>query len=86
MIVNEIFTSVEGEGIRAGRLCTFIRFTGCNLRCSWCDTTYAFDEGKEMSVTDILDSVPKDARLQTVFFPFASVKQIELKSALSVKV
>ena len=66
MIVNEIFTSIEGEGIRAGRLCTFIRFTGCNLRCSWCDTRYAFDEGREMSVREILDSVPADARCVTV--------------------
>jgi 7-carboxy-7-deazaguanine synthase len=66
MIVNEIFTSIEGEGIRAGRLCTFIRFTGCNLRCSWCDTRYAFEEGREMSVAEILDSVPADARRVTV--------------------
>ena len=66
MIVNEIFTSIEGEGIRAGRLCTFIRFTGCNLRCSWCDTKYAFEEGREMSVREILDSVPADARCVTV--------------------
>ena len=66
MIVNEIFTSIEGEGIRAGRICTFIRFTGCNLRCSWCDTAYAFDEGREMSVQEILDSVPSDASCVTV--------------------
>ena len=66
MRVNEIFTSIEGEGIRAGRLCTFIRFTGCNLRCSWCDTTYAFDEGREMSVPEILDSVHEDAKCVTV--------------------
>ena len=66
MIVNEIFTSIEGEGIRAGRLCTFIRFTGCNLRCSWCDTRYAFDEGREMSVSEILGAVPSDARCITI--------------------
>ena len=66
MIVNEIFTSIEGEGIRAGRLCTFIRFTGCNLRCSWCDTRYAFDEGREMSVSEILAAVPDGAQCITI--------------------
>ena len=66
MIVNEIFTSIEGEGIRAGRLCTFIRFTGCNLRCSWCDTRYAFEEGREMSVSEILAAVPDGAHCITL--------------------
>lgn len=66
MIVNEIFTSIEGEGIRAGKVCTFIRLTGCNLRCSWCDTAYSFDEGVEMSVSEILSEVPDDARCITI--------------------
>jgi 7-carboxy-7-deazaguanine synthase len=43
--VNEIFHSVQGEGTRAGVRCVFIRLTGCNLRCAWCDTQYAFYEG-----------------------------------------
>ncbi len=60
MKVNEIFTSIEGEGIRAGSLCTFIRFSGCNLRCKWCDTAYAFDEGQEMSIDEIIDKIPED--------------------------
>lgn len=43
--VNEIFCSIEGEGIRAGKLVTFVRFSGCNLRCSYCDTVYAQELG-----------------------------------------
>lgn len=55
--VNEIFDSIDGEGKRTGELATFIRLTGCNLRCSYCDTTYAFDEGNERDVADIAGSV-----------------------------
>lgn len=57
MKVNEIFYSIEGEGIRAGELTTFIRLSGCNLRCKYCDTTYAFTEGTEMCIEDIMDEV-----------------------------
>ena len=59
MRVVEIFSSIEGEGKRAGRLCTFIRLAGCNLRCSYCDTAYAlkFTDGEEMSPEEILDDV-----------------------------
>jgi len=52
--VNEIFYSIQGESSYAGRPCLFIRLTGCNLRCSYCDTQYAYYEGAEMSVADIL--------------------------------
>ncbi|MCH4187237.1 MAG: radical SAM protein [Megasphaera sp.] len=55
--VNEIFDSIDGEGKRTGELATFIRLTGCNLRCAYCDTTYAFHEGHEMSVHDIAEKV-----------------------------
>ena len=41
--IIEKFVSIDGEGPTAGELATFIRFQGCNLRCSWCDTTYSFD-------------------------------------------
>jgi 7-carboxy-7-deazaguanine synthase len=54
MKVNEIFYSIQGESSFAGRPCAFIRLTGCNLRCSYCDTEYAFHEGKEMSISEIL--------------------------------
>ena len=45
LCVNEIFDSIDGEGKKAGQLATFIRLCGCNLRCSYCDTAYAFNEG-----------------------------------------
>ena len=57
LIVNEIFDSIDGEGKTAGQLATFIRLCGCNLRCSYCDTTYAFTEGQEMAVADIVRRV-----------------------------
>jgi 7-carboxy-7-deazaguanine synthase len=47
MRVTEVFRSIQGEGTRAGRPCAFIRFTGCDLRCTWCDTEYAFQGGVE---------------------------------------
>lgn len=55
--VNEIFHSIQGEGTRAGRPCLFIRLTGCPLRCTYCDTAYAFHEGERMELDAILDQV-----------------------------
>jgi 7-carboxy-7-deazaguanine synthase len=55
--INEIFVSIQGESTWAGRPCVFVRLTGCNLRCSWCDTAYAFYEGKQMAVADIAERV-----------------------------
>jgi 7-carboxy-7-deazaguanine synthase len=55
--VNEIFTSIQGESTHAGRPCTFVRLTGCNLRCGYCDTAYAFHEGSEMEVAEVAERV-----------------------------
>jgi 7-carboxy-7-deazaguanine synthase len=51
--VNEIFYSIQGESSHSGRPCAFIRMTGCNLRCSYCDTAYAYDEGDRLEISDI---------------------------------
>ena len=55
--INEIFKSIQGESSYSGLPCIFIRLTGCNLRCGYCDTEYAFYEGKEMSVDDIMGAI-----------------------------
>jgi 7-carboxy-7-deazaguanine synthase len=57
MFITEIFKSIQGEGTRAGLPCVFVRLTGCNLRCTWCDTAYAFHGGQKMSVDDVLERV-----------------------------
>ena len=57
LCVNEIFDSIDGEGKKAGQLATFIRLCGCNLRCSYCDTAYAFNEGRHMDIADIIAQV-----------------------------
>jgi 7-carboxy-7-deazaguanine synthase len=57
LTVNEIFHSIQGESTHAGRPCVFVRLTACDLRCSWCDTPYAFHEGRKMSVDDVLSQV-----------------------------
>ncbi len=57
LTINEIFLSLQGEGTRAGRPCVLIRLTGCDLRCNWCDTQYAYDEGDPMSIDAICAAV-----------------------------
>lgn len=57
LLVNEIFYSIQGESTHAGRPCVFVRLTGCNLRCSYCDTDYAFHEGRRMAVAEVVGRV-----------------------------
>lgn len=59
LTVNEIFYSIQGESTRAGRPCVFVRLTACDLRCSWCDTPYAFHEGTKRSLDDIIAEVER---------------------------
>ena len=57
LTVNEIFYSIQGESTRAGEPCVFVRLTACDLRCSWCDTPYAFHEGRKMTVDEVVAAV-----------------------------
>ncbi len=57
MVVTEIFRSIQGEGTRAGLPCVFVRLTGCNLRCVWCDTAYTFYGGEKKTLEEVMDAV-----------------------------
>lgn len=57
LTINEIFHSIQGESTHAGRPCVFVRLTACDLRCSWCDTPYAFHEGRRMAVDDVVEQI-----------------------------
>jgi 7-carboxy-7-deazaguanine synthase len=66
--INEIFYSIQGESLYAGLPCVFIRLTGCNLRCAYCDTRYAYDDGMDMTIPEI--------RGQVASFPAAALVEI----------
>jgi 7-carboxy-7-deazaguanine synthase len=57
LTINEIFHSIQGESTHTGRPCVFVRLTACDLRCAWCDTPYAFTEGRKMSVDEVMAKV-----------------------------
>ncbi|MFP3999324.1 MAG: 7-carboxy-7-deazaguanine synthase QueE [Desulfobacterales bacterium] len=57
LCVNEIFYSIQGESLYAGRPCVFVRLAGCNLRCAYCDTKYAWHQGNEMTTEEIVEAV-----------------------------
>ena len=57
LIINEIFYSIQGESTYAGRACVFVRLTGCNLRCAYCDTRYAYSEGQPLTVNQVVEKV-----------------------------
>ena len=76
LVVNEIYLSLQGESTFAGLPCIFIRLTACDLRCSYCDTAYAFTEGKKKSLAEILAAVKKLAA------PFSNSRLPTLNSQL----
>ena len=78
MVITEIFKSIQGEGTRAGLPCIFVRLTGCNLRCTWCDTAYAFHGGKKMTVGEVLARVDELAGSPQVPGSQAPVPLVEL--------
>lgn len=57
VVVKEIYLSLQGESTHAGRLCSFIRLTGCHLRCSWCDSEFAFKGGRRMKNAEVIEAV-----------------------------
>jgi 7-carboxy-7-deazaguanine synthase len=59
MQITEIYKSLQGESTHAGLSCVFVRLTGCNLRCSWCDSEYTFQGGRKMTVEEVLDQVSR---------------------------
>jgi 7-carboxy-7-deazaguanine synthase len=59
LTVNEIFHSIQGESTFAGEPCVFVRLTACDLRCSWCDTPYAFYEGRKMAIDEVMAEVER---------------------------
>lgn len=83
--INEIFYSIQGEGTSAGLPCIFIRLTYCNLRCTYCDTEYAFYEGQDMSIDDILVKIKEyDCNLVEVTGgePLVQSESLELMTRL----
>ncbi|HXL21993.1 MAG TPA: radical SAM protein [Candidatus Dormibacteraeota bacterium] len=73
MFITEIFKSIQGEGTRAGLPCVFVRLTGCNLRCTWCDTAYAFHGGKKMTVEEVVGRVGELAGRDTRVVPLVEL-------------
>src|SRR5436309_15454132 len=59
LTVSEIFYSIQGESTRAGEPCVFVRLAACDLRCSWCDTEYAFYEGTKRTIDDVVAEVER---------------------------
>src|SRR5262245_8212464 len=57
LTINEIFHSIQGESSYAGQPCVFVRLTACDLRCTWCDTEYAFYEGKKRALDEVFGEV-----------------------------
>src|SRR3979409_724774 len=60
LTINEIFYSIQGESTYAGRPCVFVRLTACDLRCTWCDTAYAFHEGYKPTDEEVMAAVERN--------------------------
>ncbi|MBI1839614.1 MAG: radical SAM protein, partial [Verrucomicrobia bacterium] len=77
LVVNEVYLSVQGESTFAGLPCVFIRLTACNLRCSYCDTAYAFTEGARKTPEEILSAVERLAQPYSASAPGGRLPLIE---------
>src|SRR3989442_8652001 len=75
LVINEIYLSLQGESTFAGLPCIFVRLTACNLRCSYCDTAYAFTEGRKLSLADIRQEIH---RLATPFAKESGSRRLPL--------
>src|SRR5258707_5270146 len=75
LLVNEVYLSLQGESTFAGLPCVFVRLTACNLRCSYCDTAYAFTEGRKMGLAEVQAEIERLAR---TFSPNAGSRQLPL--------
>lgn len=78
LLVNEIFLSIQGESSYAGWACVFLRLTGCNLRCSYCDTAYAFDEGQRLGIDEVVFKILALAEAYTHKTAFQPLPIVEL--------
>src|SRR6266850_7417771 len=78
LIVNEIYLSIQGESTFAGLPCVFVRLTACNLRCSYCDTAYAFTEGRKMALSDVRQEVLRLADQPRTVAPGIRLPIVEL--------
>lgn len=84
MLVNEIFLSIQGESLSAGFPTIFVRFTGCNLRCSYCDTRYAYEEGVQMSPLEVLEQIKTHHYKRVCITGGEPLLQEELKDLLDL--
>ncbi len=86
--INEIYFSIQGESSNAGLPCVFVRLTYCNLRCTYCDTEYAFYDGKELSIGEIIEQIDKfDCKLVEITGgePLVQKESLELMKILCDK-
>ncbi|HEV2491317.1 MAG TPA: radical SAM protein [Candidatus Acidoferrales bacterium] len=78
MFITEIFKSIQGESSYAGLPCIFVRLTGCNLRCTWCDTAYAFHGGTKHSVEEVMARVEEFSRVKNGADANAAGERVQL--------